>query len=276
MADNDAQTAGKVDHGPDPLASATPENHPARIDCVLICGGVWHDFDFARLELLKLLAEDPRVRTRVFEDYSNIEAIRAADILITYTCDVTPPLSAQEALRDWLEAGGRWYALHGTNSILRFLDDGLWHAPRWAPLMMDLLGSQFISHPAIEPYTVTVADPDHALTQGIEPFETTDELYHLERHGDLHVLLETETDQPGTGFAEAADAPGTHPVFYIKPRGHGAVLYNTLGHCRGHYDLQPMADWWPTVDRCAWDLPVFYDLLRRGIGWLKEREAKGA
>ncbi|MGN6500768.1 MAG: hypothetical protein ACTHKM_11550, partial [Tsuneonella sp.] len=90
MADNDAQTAGKVDHGPDPLASATPENHPARIDCVLICGGVWHDFDFARLELLKLLAEDPRVRTRVFEDYSNIEAIRAADILITYTCDVTP------------------------------------------------------------------------------------------------------------------------------------------------------------------------------------------
>ena len=44
-----------------------------------------------------------------------------------------------------------------------------------------------------------------------------------------------------------------------------------LGHCRGHYDLQPMADWWPTVDRCAWDLPVFYDLLRRGIEWIKAR-----
>jgi len=29
-----------------------------RIDCVLVCGGVWHDMDFARLELLKLLAED--------------------------------------------------------------------------------------------------------------------------------------------------------------------------------------------------------------------------
>jgi len=61
------------------------------------------------------------------------------------------------------------------------------------------------------------------------------------------------------------------PVMYIKHHGKGAVLYNTLGHCRGHYDLQPLADWWPTVDRCAWDLPVFYDLLRRGIGWLKER-----
>ena len=72
-------------------------------------------------ELLKLLAEDPAVRTRVFEDYENVEAIEAADILITYTCDVTPSLKAQEALRDWLAKGGRWYALHGTNSVLRLL-----------------------------------------------------------------------------------------------------------------------------------------------------------
>ena len=28
-----------------------------RIDVVLVAGGLWHDFDFARLELLKLLAE---------------------------------------------------------------------------------------------------------------------------------------------------------------------------------------------------------------------------
>lgn len=245
--------------------------HPPRIDCVLICGGVWHDMDFARLELLKLLAEDERVRTRVFENYETIEAIEQADILITYTCDVTPSLKAQEALRDWLRGGGRWYALHGTNSVLRLLENGLWDAPRWAPLHMELLGSQFISHPPIAPYRVTVADPHHPLVEGIEPFETTDELYHLEVHGRLHVLLETECKEEGTGFVEAAGAQGTQPVFYLKEHGNGAVLYNTLGHCRGHYDLQPMLDWWPTVDRCAWDLPVFYDLLRRGIGWLKER-----
>jgi type 1 glutamine amidotransferase len=119
---------------------------------------------------------------------------------------------------------------------------------------------------------VTVADPSHPLVKGIEPFDTEDELYHMELHGKLHVLLKTECAEPGTGFVEAADAIGTHPVFYLKDHGKGAVLYNTLGHCRGHYDLQPMLDWWPTVDRCAWDLPVFYDLLRRGIGWLKERE----
>jgi len=255
------------------MSDTTEEARPPRIDCVLICGGVWHDMDFARLELLKLLAEDPRVRTRVFEDYENIAAIAAADILITYTCDVMPSLKAQETLRDWLADGGRWYALHGTNSVLRLLESGLWDAPRWAPLFMDLVGSQFLSHPPIAPYRVTVADPDHPLVKGVEPFETSDELYHMETHGALHVLLETECSEAGTGFVEAGDAPGKHPVCYIKNHGAGAVLYLTLGHCRGHYDLQPLADWWPTVDRCAWELPVFYDLLRRGIGWLKERES---
>ena len=116
--------------------------HPKKIRCVLIAGGLYHDIDFARLELLKLLAEDERVRVRVFEDYENIGAIKAADILISYTCDVVPSLPAQEALRKWVEDGGRWYALHGTNSILRLLSSGLFDAPRWAPLFMETLGSQ--------------------------------------------------------------------------------------------------------------------------------------
>ena len=244
---------------------------PPRIDCVLVAGGKYHDIDFARLELLKLLAEDQAIRVRVFEDYENIAAIEAADMVVSYTCDIVPSLPAQEALKAWLERGGRWYALHGTSSILRLLDSGLWDAPRWAPLFVETLGNQFVSHPPIEPYLVTVADPSHPLVAGVEPFETTDELYHLETHGDLHVLLQTECTEPGTGFVEAADAPGTHPVLYVKAHGQGAVLYLTLGHCRGHYDLQPLAEWWPTIDRCAWDLPVFHTLLRRGIDWAKTR-----
>lgn len=246
-------------------------DQPKRINCVLVAGGKYHDIDFARLELLKLLAEDPRVKVRVFEDYENLEAIRAADILVSYTCDVIPSITAQEALRAWVEAGGRWYALHGTNSILRLMGDGLWHAPRWAPLHMQTLGSQFIAHPPIAPYRVTVADPSHPLVAGVQPFDTTDELYLLETHGNLHVLLETEFEGDGTGFAEVKWKKAKQPVFYIHPVGKGAVLYLTLGHCRGHYDLQPLLDWWPTVDRCAWDLPVFYDLLRRGLAWIKAR-----
>ena len=131
-----------------------------KIRCVLIAGGKYHDIDYARLELLKLLFIDDQVRVRVFEDYENIPALSEADFLVSYTCDVIPSLEAQEALRAFVERGGRWYALHGTNSILRWLPNGLVRCPRWAPLFMDTLGSQFIAHPAIEPFTVTVADPN--------------------------------------------------------------------------------------------------------------------
>lgn len=108
---------------------AFPEKETGRIDCIVIAAGKYHDIDFARLELLKLLGENQRIRVRLFEDYANLEAIRSADFLVTYTCEVIPSLEQQIALREWLEQGGRWYALHGTNSILRFLDNGLVDTP---------------------------------------------------------------------------------------------------------------------------------------------------
>jgi type 1 glutamine amidotransferase len=239
-----------------------------RLNAVLIAGGKYHDIDFARLELLKLLAADDRVRVRVFEDYANLAAIQAADFLVTYTCDVTPSLAEQEALRAWLEAGGRWYALHGTNSILRFLEGGV-DSPRWAPHFMRTLGSMFIAHPPIAPYTVTVADPEHPLVAGVTPFEAQDELYLSEYYGELKVLLETEFEGEATGFIEKDWPKARHPVFYLHPVGAGEVLYLTLGHCRGHYDMHPMIEFYEVPEKGSWALPVFYDLLRRGLEWAK-------
>ena len=54
-------------------------------------------------------------------------------------------------------------------------------------------------------------------------------------------------------------------MLYTKQQGPGEVVYCALGHCRGKYDMIPIMDEWPTVDRCAWDQPVFYEILRRGI-----------
>jgi type 1 glutamine amidotransferase len=242
-----------------------------RIDCVLIASGKWHDIDYARLELLKILAEDERVRVRVFEDYSNLDAIRNAHFLVSYTCDVTPSLEQQEALRKYIQRGGRWYALHGTNSILRFLPGGKVDTPRWAPHFMETLGSMFVAHPPIAPYTVTVAKPDHPLVKGIAPFETTDELYIAETYGPLEVLLHAEFEGRCDSFVEAEWKRAHHPVFYVKEIGKGAVLYLTLGHCRGHYDMQPVMEYYPKVERGSWELPVFHELVRRGLEWAKER-----
>ena len=243
--------------------------HELAIDCVLVASGKYHDINFARLELLKLLAEDQNIRVRVFEDYANLEAIRAAQFLVSYTCDVVPDQQQQIALHKWVEQGGRWYALHGTNSILSFLENGLVDSPNSAPQLMKTLGTQFIAHPPIGTYRVDVADAAHELVQGIEPFDVLEELYLMDQHAELHVLLDTEFEGEAEGFVRSTWQRARHPVMYLRPLGKGAVLYLTLGHCRGHHDMRPLMAHWPDVQRCAWDLPVFTELLRRGLSWAK-------
>jgi uncharacterized protein len=241
-----------------------------RINCALIVGGKYHDMDYARLQLLTLLAGDPCIKTRVFEDYSLIDAICSCDFLVTYTCDVTPSLREQEALRRFVAGGRRWFALHGTNSILRFLENGKVDSPRWAPHFMQTLGSMFIAHPPIKPYRVERTAREHELTRDIEPFETTDELYLMETYAPLDVLLHAEYEGAANSFVDNEWPHRWHPVMYLRELERGAVLYLTLGHCRGHFDLQPMQELWPQIDRGSWVLPVFSELVSRGLKWATE------
>ncbi|MCH2172952.1 ThuA domain-containing protein [Myxococcota bacterium] len=245
---------------------------PERVDAYLVASGKYHDIDFARIELLKLLGEHEQVRVEVATDFHDLDAIRASRFLVTYTCDVCPSPAEQEALTAFVEEGGRWLALHGTNSVLKFTADGV-AAPRTIDRLAHTLGSQFIAHPPIAPFRVEVVAPDHPLVQGIDDFDTEDELY-LSIYPDpnaLTPLLETRYTGKADGFVESdwthADR---HPVMYLRPLGRGAVLYNTLGHCRGHYDMRPVMDYYPQVERCSWELPQYYELLRRGIAWCLE------
>ena len=85
----------------------------------LIAAGKYHDIDFARLELLKLMAELPELRTSVAANYGDGALIAQSQLLVTYTCDLMPAPEEVATLRGFLEGGGRWLALHGTNAILR-------------------------------------------------------------------------------------------------------------------------------------------------------------
>src|SRR5262249_60619487 len=71
-----------------------------RIDAFLVCGGKYHDFDFARLRLLELLAEDERVRVKVAPHFHDVELIGASKFLVTYTCDVRPTEGEQRAISE--------------------------------------------------------------------------------------------------------------------------------------------------------------------------------
>jgi uncharacterized protein len=235
----------------------------------LVCGGKYHDFDFARLQLLTLLGAHEEARVTVSGDYRDADAglLDGVAFLVTYTCDVRPSLAEQEALRDWVNGGGRWLALHGTNAALDLTPGGV-VSPRVIPVLAETLGSQFIAHPPIAPYRVEVTAPDHPLVAGLAPFETSDELYLSEYHGELDVLLHTRFAGDAAGFVESSwPEEREHPVLYLRHSGDGTVLYLTLGHCRGHHDMRPAMDWWPAVDRASWDLEVFRLLLQRGVAW---------
>ncbi len=239
------------------------------VSAYFVCGGKWHDMDFARVEVLKLLDEDPEIRTRVGEDFRDVESIAEADFLITYTCDLRVSDAQQDALASFVERGGRWFALHGTNSVFEFVEDEV-VSPRVQSKFMKTLGSQFIAHPPVGTFAVRNCRPDHPLVKGIDTFEVEDEIYLCEYHGEIEPLLETRFTGEATGFRDL-NWPKDDPrlVFYLHPAGRGEVLYLTLGHCRGVYDMRPMMDRYPQVERCAWESPVFYELLRRGIRWAK-------
>lgn len=233
----------------------------------LVCAGRYHDFDFARLELLKLLAELDHVRVTVSPDYSNREALAQADALLTYTSDVIPDFSQTVALQEFLRRGGRWFALHGTNATLRYEKGRGWVAPREAPEFFGMLGSQFVAHPPIQPFQVRPAT-SHPLVDGIEPFEADDEIYLCRFFGDHECLLETTYSGEAPGFEESEWRDnGQVPVMYLHPWEDNEVLYLNLGHARGHYDMQPLMDWYENEERGSWKRPEFYELLRRGIRW---------
>jgi hypothetical protein len=255
-----------------------------RIDVHLVAGGRFHDTNFARLELLKLLAEDDDLYVTVGEDFGNREAIEAADLLVSYTCDIRPSAEQQGWLRTFLERGGRWFALHGTNSLIDFdttdgpieafgvTIPGVPFAPDLVPDYMALLGSRFVTHPPIQKFSVRVCAPDHPLVAGLDDFETEDEPYCCEFYDEVEVLLEARysskwmSDVPPDW--DDADVP--RPQMYLRRLGNGEVLYLTLGHCCGKFDMQPIMEECDVV-RCSWERPVYYELLRRGIRWGSEK-----
>src|ERR1700676_4876493 len=74
-----------------------------------------HDHDYARLRLLGLLAERD-IPASVANDFVDVERwLPLSRLLITYVAGPYPDAAQTGAMRQWLEAGGHWLALHGTS-----------------------------------------------------------------------------------------------------------------------------------------------------------------
>jgi hypothetical protein len=247
-----------------------------------------HDMDYARRCLLHELAAFDDGLTTVSADYADIDRwLAPAGLLVTYVAGPVPSDDDHASLRSWLEAGGRWLALHGTSGgrAARVERDG-------QPLRMmvreahhETLGAFFLNHPPLSRFRVEVAE--HPLTAGLpDTFEAVDELYLVELCDPEHtsVLLTTQLDRdpspPGFGFTYGADTSaldqhGTRALGIVHDVGDGAVAYIALGHCHS-----PATNSQPVVDRSAvsdgttpltfhgmWEAPAFLQLVRNAIAW---------
>ncbi len=248
-----------------------------------------HDMDYVRLRILGLLSEVPGVRSTVANDYGDVSKwLDGADLLVTYVAGPHPSDEQNRFIREWLEAGGRWLALHGTSGgraarvgergLRRKMVEGSYH---------ETLGSFFLNHPPVRKFRVEVAERDHPLTRGLPAsFEVMDELYVLELRGaSTHrVLLTTDLPKdpspPGFGFLYDEDAAlpadgRTRVLGYARELGRGEVAYIALGHCHSPTtNIQPFVDTsvspdgtTPKLFRGAWETEAFQRLLRNGLEW---------
>ena len=270
----------------------------SRVDVTLVAGGMFHDIDYARLRILQGLQQSGRAMTSVASDFADIEGwLPKVDLLISYVAGPFPDDRQSERIAEWLDAGGRWLALHGTSGgrAVPLPDD----APGRTMALArhhDVLGAFFLNHPPIRRFEVDVLDLDHPLTRGLPAsFEVADELYLIELRApaESRVLLTTsgldalDPAPRSFGFSYAEDTSvgsdgRTRVLGYVREHGAGAVAYFALGHCHTpSTNIQPFVD--ASVDatgttplhfRGPWETEAFERLLANGIEWgLEARRA---
>ena len=95
--------------------------------------------------------------------------------------------------------------------------------PGWLEFeeMVGLAWREGAGHDHYGPFTVHIVDKEHPVTNGLQDFETTDELYRdLTKFSDFHVLA----------TAHSKDKDRDYPILLVKRYGKGRVFHTVLGH----------------------------------------------
>jgi len=154
-----------------------------------------------------------------------------------------PDTAQTRAIERWLEAGGRWLALHGTSGGRAERVEGARQRRTVKTEHHALLGSYFLTHPPICEFRVEVSAIDSSLTRGLgASFVVEDEPYFIELQdpGSTQILLTADygprATSPAIGTLYPSDTSlqpdgRTRVLGYARAIGNGGVTYFALGHC---------------------------------------------
>ncbi len=163
------------------------------------------------------------------QDDINLETLRRYDAFLLYANRSRITEDQERALLEYVETGGGFLPIHtATNNFVN------------SEAVIRLMGARFDRH-GDGVMTTEIAEPDHPLMQGFEPFETWDETrVHRDHNEEGRTVLSYHRRDDGE----------LEPWTWVREQGEGRVFYTAWGH-----------------DHHSWRHPGFHDLLERGIRW---------
>lgn len=252
-----------------------------------------HDMDYARLRLLQTLQGGDQLAVTVANDFQDIKRwLPGTDLLITYVAGPYPATAGNKELQNWLENGGRWFALHGTSGgrAIKTERDGVPVKQMVKGDHHQTLGCFFLNHPPLCEFEVSVTG-EHRVTQGLpDRFTVQDELYLIELTDPdaSRPLMTTELveDKSPLGFGFVYDedtsvqADGkTRVLGYARDVGRGEIVYVGLGHCHVNRGGSPSKvdasihpdGTMPAEFHSVWENDAFSQLLQNAVAWGTEK-----
>ncbi len=207
----------------------------ANIKTLLFAGGTIHDWKGCGAEIENALRDAGHFDlTRVDDDLSVFESpdLDPFELIVFYYTRGEISDAQKNGLLNWIASGKGFAGIHA--ATISFPD---------SPEFISMVGGRFTTHPPVRRYEVSVVDPEHAITKGMERFFVEDEQYVIDYDPRVNIL------------ASALWKGDKMPVVWTKPWGNGRVFYLALGH---------------NADACHDE--SFKLLLERGALWAAGRE----
>ena len=185
-----------------------------------------------------LTAGDVRFQVLVQEDPEFLATadLSKFDLIVWNYCNwQRPGLSdrAKEKFTQYLQAGGGLSLIHFANGAFHFSLPGAADSD-WPEYRTKICRRVWdhtpgkSGHDSYGGFRVEIADPQHDITRGLAPFETTDELY-FRQQGDEPIHMLATAHSRGTGADE--------PMAFVYEYGRGRVFRPCWGTTRRRFAI---------------------------------------
>ncbi len=189
--------------------------------------------------LAKSLVEDARLRVTITEDPKSLAAVDLDryDVIVLHFMNWEQPdpgPAARANLKRFVESGKGLMLVH-------FACGAFQEWPEFRKIAGRVWDPKLRPHDPFGAFKVDIVNTQHPITKGMQPFETTDELYTcLVGDRPIDVLATARSNVDGKDY----------PMAFAFACGAGRVFHSPLGH-----------------DVAAFQNPGVAELMRRGCAW---------